>query len=99
MKVKIRKVYYKSIRKGREPARYLAVQPGGLGTEVHAVIRLDPVLKKHKVLRNAIVNHEKYEIYDWGKGCPHAHKHAKHKEPKLTRKMNVKGFWEYVGKR
>lgn len=100
MKVRIRKTYYKRTQKGRDPIKFHAVQPGGINTDVHAVIKLDPVLRKHKDLRKAMLNHEKYEISDWGRGCTKAHTHAKRREPKLTRNIGgVAGFWKLINRR
>ena len=100
MKVKIIKKYYRRSQKGRDPIKFHAVQSGGIGTDVHAVVRLDPILRKHKDLRKAMLNHEEYEITDWGRGCNKAHHHAKRREPVLTRKIGgVSGFWKLVGKR
>jgi hypothetical protein len=101
MKIKIRKKYLKRSQKGKSPARFHAVQPRGENTTVHALIVLDPVLRKHVDLRKPIVKHEVNEIQHWGEGnhCHHAHIHAKSKEPKLTRNMSVDGFWQEIEKR
>jgi hypothetical protein len=100
MKVKIKKVYYKRSQKGRDPIKFSASQPKGVGTDVHAVVKIDPVLRKHKDLRKAMMRHEEYEIKDWGNGCNKAHYHAKRREPKLTRKIkNVSGFWQEIERR
>jgi hypothetical protein len=100
MKVHVTKRYYKTTNKKREPISFSANQPRGIGTDVHAVIKIDPILKKHKDLRKAMLKHEVYEITDWGKGCNLAHKHAKHKEPKLTREIGgTKGFWKEIKRR
>jgi hypothetical protein len=100
MKVTIHKRYYKQSRRGRNPIHFVANQPKGIGTNVVAVIRIDPVLKEHKDLQNAMIGHEKYEITDWAKGCTKAHSHAKRREPKLTRQIGgVKGFWNLIERR
>jgi hypothetical protein len=102
MKVKIKKVYYKRSQKGRDPVKFHAVQKGGIGTDIHAVIKLDPVLRRkhNKDLHNAMMGHELYEIKDWGGGCDKAHHHAKHREPKLTRRIGgVSGFWAEIKRR
>ena len=100
MKINIRKRYYKSSRVNREPAKYYAVQPGGIGKNVHATVRLDPILKKESDLRKAILNHEENEIRYWGKGLPKAHLLARKKEPRLTRNIaSVKKFWQEIKKR
>ena len=100
MKVKVKKVYYKRIQKGRDPIKFEAVQPNGIGEDVHATIKIDPILKKHKDLRKAMLRHEVYEIVDWGRGCNNAHSHAKRKEPKLTRNIGgVSGFWKEIKRR
>jgi len=100
MKVKIRKVYYKNVRHGRDPIHFHAVQPNGVGTDVHAELHIDPILRKHKDLKRAMVNHEKHELMMWGKGHADAHQHAKRKEPKLTRCIGgVNGFWNEIKKR
>jgi hypothetical protein len=100
MKVKIRKVYYKRIKSGRDPVRFEAVQPNGLNTDVHAVVKIDPILKKYPDLRKPMLQHEKHELVMWGKGHADAHSHAKRKEPKRTRCIGgVKGFWSEIKKR
>jgi hypothetical protein len=100
MKVHVTKIYYKNTNRKREPICFTAKQPRGIGTDIHAEIKLDPILKKHKDLRKAMLKHEVYEITDWGNGCNSAHKHAKHKEPKLTREIGgAKGFWKEIKRR
>jgi hypothetical protein len=102
VKVKICKVYYKKSQVGRDPIKFHAVQPKGIGTDIKATVKLDPVLrqKRHKDLHKAMMGHELYEIKDWGQGCDKAHHHAKRKEPKLTRKIGgVSGFWQEISRR
>jgi hypothetical protein len=79
--------------------RFTASQPKGKGTDVHAVILMEPCLKKHKDLREAMLRHEKYEIADWGKGCGKSHHHAKRNEPKLTRNLTLSKFWREIDRR
>jgi hypothetical protein len=100
MNVKIKKVYYKRSQRGRDPIKFEAVQPNGIGTDVHAKIKIDPILRRHKDLRKAMLGHEVYEIKDWGRGCDNAHSHAKHREPKLTKNIGgVSGFWKEIKRR
>jgi hypothetical protein len=100
MKVHITKSYYKVSRKGREPAKFHATQKGGLGHDVHAKVKLDPILKKHKDLERGIMKHEKTEIEHWGHGHPASQHVARFKEPKLTRTIGgVSGFWKEIEKR
>jgi len=102
MKLHIRKQYYKNIRRGEEPCKYTAVQPKGKGTDVHAVIKLDPILKKSylKPVKDAMIRHEMNEIMWWAKGGNAPHQRANRMEPALTRKKlkGVKGFWQYCEK-
>lgn len=100
MKLHISKRYYKNSRKGREPAIYHAKQPKGVGTDIHAIVKLDPILKKHRDLRKGILKHESSEIEAWGKGRTACHRYASSKEPEVTRKLGgVKGFWKEIEKR
>jgi len=100
MKVHIKKVYHKKTRIGRPPASFHAKQPKWVGTTVHAVVKLDPILKKHKDLHRGIMKHEKHEIKAWGQGLPMPHAHARTKEPKLTRNIGgVSGFWKEIDRR
>jgi hypothetical protein len=100
MKVIIRKKYYKRTQKGRNPIHFHAVQHGGIGSDVHAELHIDPVLRKHKDLKRAMVTHEKHELHRWGQGYVDGHYHAKTKEPKLTRKLGgVSGFWKEIKRR
>lgn len=100
MKVTIKKRYYKRSQHGRNPIHFIAEQPKGVGTNVVAVVIIDPVLKQHKDLQQAMLGHEKYEITDWAKGCNKAHHHAKRREPKLTREISgVRGFWKEIERR
>lgn len=100
MRIVIKREYYKKSRKGKEPIKYHASQPGGVGTDVYATLKLDPVLRKHKDLRESLVNHEKNEIREWGKGSARAHTTARQKEPRLTRDIGgVSGFWQEIDRR
>jgi hypothetical protein len=100
MKIKVKKRYLKHSKTGRSPIRFHAEQPRGIGTTVHAVIVLDPILKSHSDLKIPILKHEIDEIKHWGEGkksCSHSH--AKSKEPKLTRNLSVCGFWNEIKRR
>ena len=101
MKVKIRKKYLKTNRAWQSPIKFRATQPKGENTDVHALIIMQPVLKKHPDLRKPMIRHEVDEIKHWGEGscCHHAHKHAKSREPKLTRNMSVNSFWSEIKRR
>jgi len=100
MRIIINKTYYKNSVKGREPIKYSVKQPKGVGTDVHASIKIDPVLKKHKDLRKALLYHEKREISAWGSGKTNAHSLARKREPKLTKNIGgVSGFWKEIGRR
>ena len=100
MDIRVRKRYYKRSKKGRSPASFIARQPRGVGTDVHATIRLDPVLKKHKDLRKGVLKHETDEIKAWGKGKTSTHRYANRNEPKVTRRLGgVKGFWREIERR
>ncbi len=101
MRVNIRKSYYKKSRRGKSPATYRATQPRGVGTNVNADIKLDPVLRKHPDLRNLIVKHERREIRAWGKGMPQQKAHVK--AQKATRRDDHfdtnREFWRLINKR
>jgi hypothetical protein len=100
MKVIVREKYYKRSEVGREPAKFHAEQPKGIGTNIHAIVTLDPVLKKHKDLHKAIMKHEVTEIKHWGEGNTGSHHHARRKEPHLTRNIGgVSGFWKEIKRR
>lgn len=100
MKVFVTKRYYKRSVRGREPIKYKARQPHGIGKDIHVTIRMDPVLKKHPDLRKALLRHEISEIRAWGKGKTGTHKKAREKEPKLLRKIGgVMGFWREIKRR
>lgn len=92
--------YYKGIRKGKQPIKYHAEQPKGIGTDVKATIYLDPILKYHDDLRDALVNHEIREIITWAKGEKGAHTKARSQEPKAIRDIGgVSGFWKEIERR
>jgi hypothetical protein len=103
MKIKIKKRYYKRVLTGREPIKFEAYQPKGVGTDVVAVLKIDPILRKkrHSDLHRAMVKHEIDEIKHWGqnkRGCSHSH--AKKQEPLLTRRIKgVAGFWQEIKRR
>ena len=102
MKVHIKKKYYKRSHTGRSPATFKARQPEGIGGEVFAIVRLDPILRKRRYqdLNKAIMRHEKHEIQAWGNGHPAPHHHAKSRESKLTRDMQgVHHFWQEINRR
>lgn len=100
MKVRICKKYYKRSQFGRNPMQFHAEQSGGIGSDVHAVILIDPVLKKHPDLRKPMLQHEIDELKDWGKGKTGNHRRANRKEPLVTRKLGgVCGFWKEIKKR
>ena len=97
MKITIKKEYYKRSRPGEEPIHYRVHQKGDV---VHATVKMDPVLKKHDDLRNALVTHERREITAWARGDTAAHSHAKAKEPKAIRNIGgVSGFWREIKRR
>ena len=99
-KILLKQKYYSKIKKGREPIRYRAKQPKGIGTTIYATIYLDPVLKKYKDLRKELIGHEVNEIKAWGKGSTKAHTFARRKEPKKTKSIGgVSGFWKEIRRR
>ena len=99
MKLYITKKYYKTSIRGREPIRYKARQKK-VGTDIHATIRMDPVLKKYPDLRKVLLQHEKTEIREWGKGKTGGHRAAVKKEPKILRKIGgVSGLWREIKRR
>ena len=102
MKIFITKRYEKRVNAGRqpEPIRFHVEQPKGVGTDVHATITMNPVLRKHPDLRKAMLGHEVHEIKEWGKGGHAAHAKSHRKEPKLTRGIGgVSGFWKEIKRR
>jgi hypothetical protein len=102
MKVHLKKVYYKNVRKGKEPCKFVAKQPKGIGTDIYATVKLDPILRKKKLkpIKDAMVRHEVNEIKVWGKGETAPHRKANSKEPYSTRVVlkGTKGFWRHVEK-
>jgi hypothetical protein len=97
MKLHIKRQYYKHIRKGEEPIKFHAVQPKGIGTDVYATIKLDPILRKKKlrIIKDEMLGHEMEEIKNWGHGKTNAHTIAKSKEPKTLKKVHgVNDFWK-----
>ena len=100
IQVKVTYKYYKRVRQGEEPIRYVARQPKGVGTNVFATIYLDPILKKHPDLLKALLKHELNEIKAWGMGKAGVHTKARVREPALTRKIGgVSGFWKEIKRR
>ena len=100
MQVRVTKRYYKRIKVGRDPIRYQARQPKGIGADVHVVITLDPVLKNHPDLRRDLLKHELDEIKAWGLGKSGGHTRARSKEPRQTREIGgVSGFWREIKRR
>ncbi len=99
MKLHKKIVYYKKSRVGREPCKYVAVQPKGKGTDVYATIKLDPILRKRKLktVKNGMLKHEKVEIMRWANGDRYSHRDAEKREPKITKDKikNTTGFWRY----
>lgn len=102
MKVHLKKQYYKNIRVGKAPCKFTARQPKGVGTDVYATVKLDPVLRKRKLkpIKDAMVRHEINEIKAWGKGKNAPHRTAEGREPYLTRIKikNTQGFWKALKK-
>lgn len=101
MRVHTKVKYYKHVRVGKAPCKYTAKQPHGIGTDVYAEIRVDPILRKRKLakVRKAMIGHEMYELKRWGKGDNTVHNQANRREPALTRKLGgTKMFWKYVKK-
>ena len=102
MKLRLKKKYYKNVRRGKEPIRYRVRQPKGKGTDIEGTIFIDPILRKrkNKDLKKALLNHEINEIRNWGKGLKKSHSKARSKEPKLTKNIGgVLGFWKEIEKR
>jgi hypothetical protein len=99
MKLHIKKEYFKNIRRGKEPCKYVATQPQGVNSDVYATIKLDPILRKKKLkpILKGMLKHEKVEITRWGKGDRYSHRDAEKQEPAITRDKikNVSGFWKY----
>ena len=79
MKLYVKKRYYKRDRRSESPAVYEARQPKGVGTDIHATIRMSPILKKHGDLRKGILRHETEEIKAWGRGSTRPHRIANSK--------------------
>jgi hypothetical protein len=99
MKLHKKIVYYKNIRRGKEPCKYSATQPKGKNTDVYATIKLDPILRKKKLkkIRNGMLKHEDVEIIRWAKGDRYSHRDANLAEPRITKKLGgTKGFWNEV---
>lgn len=99
MKLHITKQYYKRSQYGREPVKYTAKQPKGIGTDVYATIKIDPILRKKelKPIKVAMLRHEVTEIREWGKGSTKAHTIAKKKESQKLKKIGgVMDFWNKV---
>lgn len=100
MKLNIKQVYLRRNLRNRSPATYHAVQKNGVGSDVNAVVKLAPILKKHSDLRRGILKHEREEIYGWAKGQTGNHRRANRSEPSLTKKLGgTKGFWNEIDRR
>jgi hypothetical protein len=100
MKIRVKKRYYKRSQRGREPIKYHASQPRGIGTDIQATIKIDPVLKRHKDLRKSLLKHEMDEIREWGRGRRAGHTKARKREPKKIRTIGgVSGFWKEIERR
>ena len=100
MKLHIKKKYYSRVRWGEQPIKFRISQPKGIGTDVYCVIYLDPILKRHKDLREALLKHEIEEITDWAKGGKGSHSKARRSEPVIIRNLGgVSGFWREVKRR
>jgi hypothetical protein len=101
MKIHIKKKYYKNVRRGKAPCKFTASQPKGIGTDVYATVRVDPILKKKKLkpIKDAMIKHEVNEIKTWGKGRCKPHISANRLEPQASRVLGgTKGFWKYLKK-
>lgn len=102
MKIKKKILYYKRKRPNKSPATYHASQRYGVGTDIKATIKLDPILKDRPKERRIIINHEMEEIRNWGKGLK---RRKAHKKAQRTKKDNYidtpKEFWNIIkrGKR
>ena len=101
MKVKTTVSYYKRKRRGKSPATYKARQPRGVGTTVHAKIRLDPTLKSNPDLQRLILKHEKRELRAWGKGKtrPVAHRKAQRATRRDDHFDTPSEYWRLIAKR
>jgi hypothetical protein len=96
MKIKTKVSYYERQRTGKSPATYHATQPNGVGTTVHAKIKLDPSLKNRPSIRKLVVLHEKNEIKAWGQGKPKPHAVAK-KATKRDNKFDSNSeYWRLI---
>jgi len=108
LKLFVKKKYYKNSVKGRDPVKYKVKfkehydekKKKWVAHEGHAVVFMDPVLKKHPDLRRALLRHETDEIKAEGSGESGAHSKARRNEPKLTKNMGgVSGFWREIKRR
>ena len=96
----ITKRYYPKSLVGREPIRYSAKQPNGVGSTVYATIYLDPILRKYPDLERALISHEVNEIRAWSIGRSGAHTIARSVEPKMLQDIGgVTGFWREIARR
>jgi len=94
--------YYKNSSRYRSPATFNAVEPQGVGGDIYAVIKEDPILKRKRErdLKRAVERHEKDEIHAWGKGSFFPHQVAKGRETNLTKEMQTpQDFWREVDRR
>ncbi len=101
MRIKTSVSYYKGERRGKSPAIYKANQPRGIGTTVHAKIKLDPSLKRNPDLRKYVLLHERDEIKAWGMGKPKqtAHKIARKATTKDDRFDSATEYWRILKRR
>lgn len=96
----LKRRYYQRSCVGRNPIRYSAKQPGGIGSTIHATVYLDPILRTYPDLERALIRHEVNELRAWGKGQTGAHTIARKKEPKALQNIGgVSGFWREIARR
>ncbi len=98
--VKIRQVYFKRSRPGEPPIMYKAWGKRSTGRVTEVLIKKDPALKRYPRLEKAMMKHEMAEIKLRAKGMDvnKAHRIARSKESKLTRKLSLKKMWRKLGK-
>jgi len=91
-------VWYKESKPGREPVKFVAKKIGP--KNIHITIFADPILKKHKDLKDALFKHEVREAMLWCRGKTNAHTIARRNEPNLTEHIGgVSGFWREIDRR
>lgn len=101
MKIHIKKKYYKNVRRGKSPCKFTASQPKGIGTDVYATLKVDPILKNKKLkkIKDGILMHEINELKTWGKGRCKPHISANRLEPEPSKVLGgTKGFWKFCKK-